>query len=632
MKVPLSWLNEYVDAGNDAAAVARALIALGVEVASFENGILDLEITSNRSDLLSLRGVARELVLTGRARKAEPKVDIVESGLPGGVPLASVDARFCPRYILRVIRSVNPGGSPEWMRTRLEAAGIRSINAVADITNYVMLECGQPLHAFDLAKLKGPPVPGPAVVVRRAMAGEKIVAIDGKEYALTPADGVIADAERPVAVAGVMGGRDSEIGPGTRDIVLESAMFDPGSVRATSRRLRLASESSYRFERGVDWNMVEFASLRAAHLLGELAGGKPAPGTIDFAPSPPQRIRIRFRKERVRRVLGLDVPPQEIEVIFTSLGCRVAGDEVDLPMSRRDLKSEIDLIEEVARIVGYDKIPTDINIPVRVARPHPTDPVRAQIRAALAGSGAYEVLTSSFDEPNVPDLVPIRNPDGHVDRTLRSSMAPPLRAVLRTNEGSREPLRPIFEIAKVYRRCEPAGVHADRNLMEDKAPFDEREVVGIAAPGGLSEARALVARVLLRLGIESEPPGAVAYDRGPGAVVAEMDFGALVKPAVLARKARPHSVHPAVVRDISMIFEERVRWGEVEAIVRAEAGPFLASVELFDVFDKIGKGRKSFAFSLKFLAPDRTLTGAEIDPRVERVRMALKAKLGGEDR
>jgi len=271
MKVPLNWLNEFVDAGNDAAAAARALIGLGVEVASFENGILDLEITSNRADLLSLIGVARELALTGRARKADPPAVIAESGPAGGAPIEMKDAAFCPRYIGRVIRGVTPGGSPAWMRDRLESAGVRSINVVADITNYVMLECGQPLHAFDLAKLKGG-----RIVVRRAAAGEKIVAIDGKEYGLTAADGVIADAERPVAVAGVMGGRDSEIGSGTRDILLESAMFDPGSVRATSRRLRLPSESSYRFERGVDFETVEWASKRAARLLAELAGGRPA--------------------------------------------------------------------------------------------------------------------------------------------------------------------------------------------------------------------------------------------------------------------------------------------------------------------------------------------------------------------
>ncbi|HEU4338967.1 MAG TPA: phenylalanine--tRNA ligase subunit beta [Planctomycetota bacterium] len=623
MKVPLSWLNEYVDAGTDAAAVARALIGLGIEVASFENGVLDLEITSNRADLLSMIGVARELALLGRARRPNPPSDIAESGPTGDVPIEVKDPAFCPRYIGRVVRGVKPGGSPSWMRERLEAAGIRSINVVADITNYVMLECGQPLHAFDLAKLKGG-----RIIVRRAAAGEKIVAIDGKEYTLAAADGVIADAERPVAVAGVMGGRDSEIGAGTRDILLESAMFEPGSVRATSRRLRLPSESSYRFERGVDWEGVEWASRRAARLLAELGGGQPAPGAADVASRPPSAARTRFRPVRLKRVLGLAVSPEKTEEIFQALGCKEAEGEIVLPAHRRDLKSEVDLIEEIARIVGYDKIPTDIHIPVRVARPHPTDPVRKEIRETLAASGAFEVLTSSFDDASAPGLLPIRNPDGHVDRTLRASLAPSLRAVLRTNEGSREPLRPVFEIAKVYRRSE--GFHSDPELGHDQSPFDEQEVLGIAAPGGFSEARALVSRVLTRLGILGETQ--VSYNRQGPWVVAEADFASLAKSATLVRKTRPHSIQPAVVRDVSMIFDEKVRWEQVEAIARAEAGPHLVSVGLFDLFDKIGKGKKSFAFSLRFLAPDRTLTGAEIDPLVERVRAALKARLGGVER
>jgi phenylalanyl-tRNA synthetase beta chain len=632
MKVPLSWLNEFVDAGNDPAEVARLLTGAGVGIESVQGGILDLEITSNRADLLSLRGVARELAVLGRVLKPEPPVDIEESGEPGGLPIDVKDKGFCPRYIGRVVRGLTPGGSPPWMRERLEAAGIRSINVVADITNYVMLESGQPLHAFDLAKLGGG-----RINVRRAKAGEKIVAIDGREYALTDADGVIADGERPVAIAGVMGGRDSEIGPGTREILLESAMFDPASVRATSRRLRLASESSYRFERGVDWGSVDWASRRAARLLSELAGGQPSPGTWDVSGTPPEPRRIVLRLMRVSRVLGLAIPAARLRTILQALGCRIETAEggqivVMAPPARRDIKEEIDLIEEAARIEGYDKIPVALDIPVRVARPHPTDPVRAEIRAALAGSGAFEVLTPSFDEANAPGLVPIRNPDGHIDRTLRASLAPALRTVLRTNEGSREPLRPIFEIAKVYLRCDPEAAHADPDLGHDKAPFDEREVVGIAAPGGHAEARSLVARVLQRLGIAKEPGGAVAYDRGPGPVVAELNFAVLAASANLVRKARPHSTQPAVVRDISMIFEDRVRWGDVEACVRAEAGPLLAAVELFDIFEKVGKGRKSFAFSIRFLAPDRTLAGTEIDAQVDRVRKALKEKLGGVDR
>ena len=707
MKIPLRWLNEYVDGGSDPAAVARQLVGLGIGVESVTGEVLELEITANRADLLSMRGVARELGLLGRARKPDPppaskpvpgvpqqrkllgkileemrvadpaqieaaarrqmkesgkklgeiliemgiatsaqitealakqfgsaQVDLAELGAPGGVPIDVKDALFCPRYIGRVIRGVSTGPSPAWMRERLEAAGIRAVNTVADVTNYVMLESGQPLHAFDLAKLRGS-----RIIVRRAAAGEKIVAIDGREYVLQAADGVIADGERPVAVAGVMGGRDTEIGTGTRDVLLESAYFDPASIRRTSRRLRLASESSYRFERGVDWETVEWASRRATHLLAEIAGGKPAPGAVDAATAAPEARRILLRVDRVARVLGMRIPAERLRVILEALGCRVErADEREIavvaPGARRDLKIEVDLVEEAARIEGYDKIPMNLDIPVRVVRPHPIDAVGAEIRETLAGSGAFEVLTSSFDEANAAGLLPIRNPEGHVDRTLRSSLAPALRAVLRTNEGTKEPLRPIFEIAKVYRACDPKAPHSDPDLGSDAAPFDERMVVGIAAPGGFPEARALAERVLRRLGIEGEPKGAVAYDLGPGAPVAELDFGLLAFRANLVPKAKPHSTYPAVVRDLSIIFEERVRWGDVESAVRAEGGPLLVAVELFDIFRdaKVGTGRKSFAFSLRFLAPDRTLSGAEIDPLVDRIRKALKAKLGGAER
>ena len=643
MKVPLSWLNEFVDAGTDPAAVARALIGAGVGVESVAGEVLDLEVTANRPDLLSIRGVARELAPLGRARKPDPPVEIKESGAPGGVPIEVKDAVFCPRYIGRVVRGVSTGPSPAWMKSRLEAAGVRPVNVVADVTNYVMLECGQPLHAFDLAKLGGG-----RIVVRRAAAGEKMTAIDGREYTLNPADGVIADTARPVAIAGVMGGRDSETGSATQDVLLESAAFDPASVRRTSRRLGLRSESSYRFERGTDWETVEWASRRAARLLAELAGGKPAPGAVDAAGPAPVARKIVLRTARVARVLGLELPAARIRTILEGLGGAVekAGQAeiaVIVPSARRDLKEEVDLIEEIARIEGYDKIPVDLDIPVRVAKPHPTDAARDEIRLALVGSGAFEVVTSSFEDATAPGRLPIRNPDGHVDRTLRNSLEPALRAVLRTNEGSKEPLRPIFEIARTYRRCEPGDPHVDPDLSTDRAPFDERPVVGIAAPAGAVEARGLVERVMERLQIPCEVRDgrvlAGTHEAGtitavPGAAVAELDFAVLAALARPVRKTRPYSPHPAVTRDISMIFEERVQWADVEACVRAEAGPLLAAVGLFDVFrdKKVGAGRKSLAFSLRFLAPDRTLTGTEIDAIVERVRAALKSKLGGSDR
>ena len=660
MKVPLEWLREHVDAGKDAAAVAKLLVGAGVGVESVQKDVLDLEITTNRADLLSLLGVARELALLGRKRREEPDVELSDAGEAGAVPITVEDAVFCPRYIGRVVRGVTVGPSPEWMSRRLEAAGFRPINIIADITNFVMLECGEPLHAFDLAQLRGR-----KIVVRRARTGEKMTAIDGREYALTAQDGVIADGERAVAVAGVMGGRDSEIGPATHDVLLEAALFDPVSVRRTSRRLGLKSESSYRFERGIDWAAVEWASRRAAKLMVELAGGKSAPGAVDVSTGAPSPRRITLRYDRVPRVLGMKVESARIRQILEGLGCKIEKSEgvsatLVAPTTRRDLREEVDLIEEIARIEGYDRIPTDIAMPVRVVRPDASDPAREETRATLVASGAFEVLTSSFEDANAAALVstwaagpliPLRNPEGFVDRTLRNSLTPALLGVLRTNEGSKEPLRPIFEIARIYRRADPARPNADSDLGADKSPFDELRVLGIAVPSGLPEARGLVERLMKRLQIPATISGGAirAGDRVLGSIsvpdlptiglqtraaVVELDFNEMARRANLVRRSKVHSLQPAITRDVSMVFPEMVRWGQVESAARSKAGPLLAGMDLFDVFrdKKLGEDRKSFAFSLRFLAPDRTLAGTEVDPLVAAVKAELKAQLAGEER
>lgn len=667
MKVPLGWLKDFVELREDAAAVAHALVGAGVGVEAIEgsgdDAVLDLEITSNRADLLSMSGVGRELGLVlGRPLK-ELSVDHPASGSGAAVPIRIEDRAFCRAYIGRVIQDVSAGPSPGWMRNRLEQAGVRAINLPADITNYVMLECGQPLHAFDLSK-----VAGRKIVVRRARPGEKMRAIDGKEYALTAGDGVIADESRSVAIAGVMGGQDSEITGATKEVLLESAWFDPVSVRRTSRRLGLKSESSYRFERGVDLAGVAWASRRAEKLLVELAGGRAHPKEYLDGESAAPAGEITLRTARVGRVLGMEVPAARLRQILEGLGCRIersdsAAFAVRPPSARRDLKDEIDLIEEIARIEGYDKVPTDLGLPVRVVTHHPSEWVRDEIRKTLSASGAFEVLTSAFEDvhagaspvpwqPEAP--IVLRNPDGHPVFTLRTSLARALLTVLRTNEGSKEPLRPVFELSKCYRPCPPAGPHDDADLGADRAPFDERMVLAVAAPGGYSEARALVERVLSRLQVPHRidregrvasggrelghvavlPELLAAVGLQARAAVAELRFDELVRLALPVRKVRVHSVHPAVERDLSLVFEEKVPWGDVEAAARAAGGPHLASVDMFDIFrdKRIGEGRKSVAFRLRFLAPDRTLTGPEVDGAVSAVREALKSRLGALER
>jgi phenylalanyl-tRNA synthetase beta chain len=653
MKVPVSWLREYVDAPADPAALAKLLVAAGVGVEGVEGEVLDLEITANRADLLSLLGVAREVGVNLRKPVKAPAPAFAPSApaVGGAWSVQVADPALCPRYTLRGVLGVKVGLSPPWLAARVEAAGVRSINNVVDVTNYVLLELGQPLHAFDAKLLKGG-----AILVRRAAPGEKIAAIDAKTYELTKDMLVIADAARPVAIAGVMGGKDTEITAATVDVLIESAQFDPVSVRRTGRRLGLSSDASYRFERGVDADGVDLASRRAVELILQVAGGKAMEGVVDVSVPRPARAVARVRPARVSKVLGMAVPAARVREILAGLGAEVKGSddalEVTSPSNRRDLKIEVDYIEEVARIEGYDRIPADTGFGLAVAMDRPEDLVAEEIRATLAGLGAYEALTWSFAPAGAPNrvpfwtedaLLPLRDPQGAVDRTLRSSLAPGLLEVLATNEGYKEALRPVFEISRVYYK---AG-----------KDYADRTVLGLAAPGDPLVAKGLVETVAARLGLKIEVvPAAFPWleagaelrlggkrigylgTAGPGlsglrspAAIAELDFDALVPGARLVRKAADFNRQPPVERDLNVVLPESATWAAVESAVRAAAPPTLEATAFLNEYRGKGieAGRKSWAFSMRFRAPDRTLTAAEVDASVKGILEALASTLGG---
>jgi phenylalanyl-tRNA synthetase beta chain len=602
-------------------------------------------------------GVARETGVNLRKPVRVPVVKYIDSGeeVSKAFSVEVPAPELCPRYTARAVVGVKVGPSPSWMVQRLEAAGIRSINNVVDITNYVLLETGQPLHAFD-ARL----VRGKKIVVRRAAAGEKIVAIDGKEYQLTKDNLVIADAERAVAIAGVMGGKESEISSSTVDVLLESAQFDPVSIRRTARRLGLSSDSSYRFERGVDHDPVARASSGATGLTFELAGGKPLMGVIDASVSRASRPVARVRPARIAQVLGLPVSPGRVREILAGLGADVVGSddqlEVTAPVGRRDLKIEVDYIEEVARIEGYDKIPCDTSFGLRVAVDNPEDLVREAARETLAGLGGYEVLTWSFAEATTPNRVPfwttgspipLRDPQGNVDRTLRESLAPRLLEVLQTNENYKEPLRPVFEIAHLY-------------LREGKA-YGEKTVLAVAAPGDPLGVKGLLESTLGRLGVAFElVPAALPFlEAGTAAEVkiggkvvgylgqataalgglrapasvAEVDFEAIVKAARLTRPYKDFNRQPPVDRDLAVVLADAVTWKQVEAAVRAAAPPTLESVRFLNEYrgKGIDPGHKSWAFTMVFRA-DRTLTGPEVDQAVKTILKSLETSFQAKQR
>ncbi|HEY2148283.1 MAG TPA: phenylalanine--tRNA ligase subunit beta, partial [Pirellulales bacterium] len=435
---------------------------------------IDLEVTSNRPDCLGHIGIAREAaVLLSRPLKLPPANPRAGKTTASELTRVTIESpALCPRYTARVIRGVKIGPSPKWLVARLATLGIAAINNVVDITNFVLMECGQPLHAFDLAKLEGR-----EIIVREARPGEPFEAINHKTYELEAGMCVIADRRRPVALGGVMGGADTEVSLATTELLIESAEFDPLSIRTTARRLNLHSDSSYRFERGVDPEGVDGASRRACELILELAGGELAAGVVDVGRQPPSRAPIVLRLSQLKRIVGIDFDPAEVRRILTALGnreLRADAERVEVvpPSWRRDLTREIDLVEEVARIHGYDEIPEDVGVPMAASARQRIDLVLAKVRQALLGAGLDEAMTISVVEQAASDAfspwtdsppLQLSTPILRRADLLRRSLVPSLLIARRTNETLANPPVELFETARVY--LPKAGGLPDEELM-----------------------------------------------------------------------------------------------------------------------------------------------------------------------
>ncbi|MEX2560226.1 MAG: phenylalanine--tRNA ligase subunit beta, partial [Pirellulales bacterium] len=465
MIVSWNWLKDYVALDVPVAELERRLMMAGLNHESTEpigdDLAIDLEVTSNRPDCLGHLGIAREAaVLFGqplRLPAADPRQGAAQAAELARVRLECPE--LCYRYTARVARGVKIAPSPPWLVKRLATIGIPAINNVVDITNYVLMECGQPLHAFDLARLAGR-----EIVVRQARAGETFLAIDHKMYTLAARMCVIADRDRPVALGGVMGGAETEVTHNTRDILLECAEFDPLSIRTTARALNLHSASSYRFERGLDPQGVDWASRRACQLILELAGGELAAGVIDVGRAAPQRPPITLRLSQLPRILGIEIDAGRVRDILAALGNRlVRADknriEVIPPGWRRDVSREIDLVEEVARIHGYDEIPEDVSVPMATSARSPQDRVLWRVRHVLTAAGYDEALTLSAVEEDWSAAFspwtraePLVSPTPILRRCdrMRRSLVPSLLGARRTNETLANPLIELFEIARVY--------------------------------------------------------------------------------------------------------------------------------------------------------------------------------------
>ncbi len=660
MKFTQEWLQDYCATPLPPPQLGDLLTSAGIKVEGLSQAgpdwCFELELTANRADCLGILGVAREVALvTGTPlRSPELKQPASAAASHAAVPIRVDDPAGCPRYTGRVIRGVQVRPSPAWLERRLVGIGLRPVNNVVDITNYVLFECGQPLHAFDLARLRGP-----ELRIRRATKGEKMRAIDDREYALAEEMLVIADREVPVAIAGVMGGKSTEVRNDTVDLLLESAWFNPFSVRRTSRRLGLSSASSYRFERGVDPERVTWASRRATDLICDLAGGRPDGELVDLNTMKPEVRSITLRLDRLHRILGLIVEPARVERILDGLGLAPAAQgngafAVRVPSFRADLALEEDLIEEIARVHGYDKIPVSPRIGMTVAREGKVDFVRREVRNALTGCGCAEVLTTSFAEPAEVDDFPFwsegpalaaLNPQGGIEKHLRRSLTPPMLHIARLNEGSPDG-GAWFEIARAYVAAAPGGDPGERSVLAiaDRDGFlsvkGTWEVtlrrLGLAGRWGVQAADlpGLLPGRSARLLLDGTPVGVLGevdprmmekYSLRHSVAVLEADFDRLVQCAELGRPYRPFSRHPEVARDLALVLPDAVTWAAMESKIRDLQLPHLEDVTCFDLYRGKGiePGHKSIAFRLTFRATDRTLTGEEVDAAVKRTADAF---------
>jgi phenylalanyl-tRNA synthetase beta chain len=590
--------------------------------------VVDIEVTPNRPDWLSVIGIAREIsALTGNPLRL-PEANPVAAGMPLPQDTVKVEAPdLCPRYTACVIKGVKIGPSPAWLKQALEKIGMRSINNVVDVTNYVMLESGHPLHAFDYSLLAGH-----RIVVRRAESGERFVAIDDSTHELTGEMLVIADAERAVALAGIMGGKNSEINDATTGVLLEAAYFHPPNIRRTSKKLGLSSESSYRFERGADIGGVIWASNRAAQLIQQVAGGEIARGIVDALAKPVTKRRVKCRYAQVNRLLGIDVPAETVKKVFVSLGLSVVKDdaascEVEVPTFRVDLEREADLIEEVCRIHGVERIPARMQpATVAVSEFDAKWDAIARLRQTLTALGFHEAMNQTMVAEG--DLK-LQNPLGADMTALRSSLVPGLLANLRTNVSRHQFDVKLFEIGRVFAPDGKESLHLaiagtgrkypeawDAGLRDLK--FDMYDLKGALDELGVSaEIRQIPAAQAKKL------------DLRDAVFVAELPLEPVLTRAHEERSYRELPKFPAVVRDMALVVDESVTHGEVVAAIEKARNKVLERVGLFDIFrgGSIPTGRKSMAYSLTFRAPDRTLTDAEVNAAHEQLKRQLQEAL-----
>ena len=666
MKISCNWLKDYCKHDLSAEKLAESLTNAGLVVDTInpveDDFCLEVEVTSNRPDCLGFIGVAREVATIVRGKLDIPDVNYgaTDEKINDVTSVSIEDKELCQRYTARVIKDVKIGPSPEWLQKKISSIGLRPVNNIVDITNYILMESGQPLHAFDFDKLSEN-----RIVVRRAKKGETMEAIDGSKCVLTEDMLVIADAQRPVAIAGVMGGKDTEVSDSTRNILLESAFFDPRSVRRVSRKLSLMSDSSYRFERRVDPECVDWASRRAAKMILEIAGGQAVEGVIDQNYLEGNKVSVSLKMSRLNSLLGLKIEKDVAKDILEHLQFKVNSEtkdrfRVDVPSFRGDVYREIDLIEEVARIHGYDKIPVKNSIGVKLSQDNEFDKITEKTKNVISGLGFNEVVTDSIvgDSQNRHGTIwsetgslKILNPIRQDENLLRKALVHNLLRVKKHNQNYGVEKTDIYELSKVYLPKE-----------DDQLP-EEKECLCILGEGGYLALKGVIETMLSHLNISdslesthfdfglfsSEKSAELRlgdsvlgfigelsrevisdYDFRSKPCVAELDFNVLIDKTRLEGSYRKIPSFPIMSRDFAVVSDEKVTWAEIKGCIDSLKIDYVDEVEFFDVYrgKQIESGRKSIAFRVIFRADDKTLKSEEVDVLQEKILASLSSSLG----
>jgi len=684
MFISYSWLKELTSTSFSAHEVKERLTMVGLAIDAVESHaqdfVLDVEVPSNRPDCLSHVGIARELTVIERKQLRLPEARSIRTeGKSANLTAVEIkDPDLCPRYAARLVRGVKIGPSPDWLAKRLETIGQRPINNVADITNYVLHEMGQPLHAFDFEKLGGR-----RIVVRRAAAGEKLTTLDGVERVLAGDMLVIADAEKPVALAGIMGGEESEISTHTRDVLIESAYFDPHSVRVTARQLGMDTEASRRFERGADREGVLRAQQRCVELICELAGGVATEDAIDIYPQPHTPRVVELRPSRVEGLTSLSVETDEMVRILIGLGFEPAGERLsfNVPSWRVDVEAEEDLVEEVARHTGYDKIRSELPPANLSGEYQPGEMQQRSLRRALNAFGYDEAINFSFiPQENRFELIPwlagreehqpqLANPIIEDAAWMRSTLLPGLLNSLRhnLNHGTRD-VR-LFEIGRIFSGLGDKELPQERlalailatgGALEENRAQPDRELDFFDLKGALEAAvdwmnlsplsfaqgsirhlrEGQTARIKLADGTDIGSIGrlaenvAASYKFRQAVYVLELDLSALLSGPTKVIQYSPLPRYPSVVRDLSLLVNRNVALEEIFSAVRDQNVADCRSVKLVGTFEggNIQSSKRSVTLRLEYRSDERTLRDEEVEERHARLTSSLLEAFAAEQR